>query len=231
MRCVVPVVSGVPVVAIKRAAAAAERATVTAGAVPAVAAPRAAAAPGAAWTRGSGPPDRRHAGARPAPAPGGGHRPRGHGVPRWRLVPAPHATVLGSSITVFGNVHETAAQVEAQAALGDHPPLLDVDAGAAATRIEQLPWVRTAAVHVSWPDGVQITVTEETPRFVVSAPGGGWDSLSSDGPCGVLSRPPAGIAVVDRSAAAGRSRLCTSRAMTPPGWRWRRRCPRPSPRR
>jgi len=100
-------------------------------------------------------------------------------VGAWFLLHTP--LFSARSITVFGNVHETAAQVEAQAALADHPPLLDVDAGAAATRIEQLPWVRTAAVHVSWPDGVQITVTEETPRFVVSAPGGGWDSLSSDG--------------------------------------------------
>ena len=93
------------------------------------------------------------------------------------------------SITVFGNVHETAAQVEVQGALAGHPPLLDVNSGAAATRIEQLPWVRTAAVHVSWPDGVQITITEETPRFAVSAPGGGWDSLSSDGR--VLGASPA----------------------------------------
>ena len=194
--------------AIERAAAAAERATVTAGAVPAVAALRAAAAPGAAL-------DPRISARRTAVM-------REHGRRRLRVVViglAATACLVGAwfllhtplfsarSITVFGNVHETAAQVEAQAALADHPPLLDVDAGATATRIEQLPWVRTAAVHVSWPDGVQITVTEETPRFVVSAPGGGWDSLSSDGRARRVGRPPAGIAVVDRSAAAGRSRL------------------------
>jgi cell division septal protein FtsQ len=52
--------------------------------------------------------------------------------------------------------------------------------------------VRSATVQVSWPDGVRIAVTEETPRFVVGAPGGRWDSLSGDGR--VLgqstSRPP-----------------------------------------
>ena len=58
--------------------------------------------------------------------------------------------------------------------LAEHPPLLDVNAGAAAARIEQLPWVRRATVRVSWPDGVHIAVTEETPRFVASAPGGRW---------------------------------------------------------
>ena len=78
-------------------------------------------------------------------------------------------------MTVTGSVHETAAQVVAQAGLAGQPPLLDVDAGAAAATIEQLPWVRSATVHVSWPDGVHIAVTEETPRFVVSTAGGAWD--------------------------------------------------------
>jgi len=84
-------------------------------------------------------------------------------------------------VTVTGNLHESAAQVVAQAGLSSHPPLLDVHAGAAAARIEQLPWVRSASVHVSWPDGVHIAVSEETPRLVMSAPGGGWKILSADG--------------------------------------------------
>jgi cell division septal protein FtsQ len=78
-------------------------------------------------------------------------------------------------------VHETAAQVVAQAGLASQPPLLDVNAGAAAARLEQLPWVRSATVRVSWPDGVHIAVTEEIPRFVVSMAGGTWESLSGDG--------------------------------------------------
>jgi cell division septal protein FtsQ len=97
----------------------------------------------------------------------------------WFLLHTP--LFSARSITVLGNVHETAAQVTGQAGLASQPPLLDVNAGAAAARIEQLPWVRTAAVHVSWPDGVHITITEETPRFVVSTPAGTWDSLSGDG--------------------------------------------------
>lgn len=111
-------------------------------------------------------------------------------VGAWFLVHTP--LFSARSITVVGNVHETAAQVVAQAGLAGHPPLLDVNAGAAATRIKQLPWVRTASVHVSWPDGVHIAVTEATPRFVVGATADRWVTLSINGR--VLSesttRPP-----------------------------------------
>jgi cell division septal protein FtsQ len=71
--------------------------------------------------------------------------------------------------------------VVSQAGLAGHPPLLDVDATAAAARLEQLPWVRKASVHVSWPDGVHIAVTEETARFTVATTAGSWESLSNDG--------------------------------------------------
>jgi cell division septal protein FtsQ len=97
----------------------------------------------------------------------------------WFLL---HSPLFGArSITVTGNVHETAAQVVAQAGLAGHPALLDVNAGAAAARLEQLPWVRTAKVKVSWPDGVHVAVTEETPRFVDGRPDGRWVVLSDDG--------------------------------------------------
>ncbi len=100
-------------------------------------------------------------------------------VGAWFLIHSP--LFSARSVTVTGNAHESAAQVVAQAGLADHPPLLDVNAGAASAAIEQLPWVHTATVHVSWPDGVHIAITEETPRLVVGEPGGKWDSLSADG--------------------------------------------------
>jgi cell division protein FtsQ len=97
----------------------------------------------------------------------------------WFLL---HTSVFSArSVSVTGNVHETAAQVVDQAGLAGRPPLLDVNAGAVAARLEQLPWVRTATVHVSWPDGVHIAVTEETARFTASTASGQWESLSSDG--------------------------------------------------
>jgi cell division protein FtsQ len=93
-----------------------------------------------------------------------------------------HTPLFGArAVTVTGNVHESAAQVIDQAGLAGQPPLFDVDQGAAAARIEQLPWVRTASVSVSWPDGVHIRVTDETPRFVVLEAGGHWATLSADG--------------------------------------------------
>ena len=97
----------------------------------------------------------------------------------WFLV---HTWIFSArSVTVTGNVHETEAQVVSQAGLAGRPPLLDVNAGAAAARLERLPWVRTATVQVSWPDGVDIAVTEETARFTVATPAGKWASLSNDG--------------------------------------------------
>ena len=80
-----------------------------------------------------------------------------------------------------GDVHESAAQVVAAAGLAHHPPVLDVNGGAAAAGIERLPWVSSAAVHTSWPDGVHIVITEEIPRLVIGGPGGTWAVLSADG--------------------------------------------------
>lgn len=97
----------------------------------------------------------------------------------WFLL---HTPLFGArSVTVTGNVHETTAQVITQAGLAGHPPLLDVDTGAAEARLEQLPWVRTATVRVGWPDGVHIAVTEETARFAAKTAAGAWEVLSPDG--------------------------------------------------
>jgi cell division protein FtsQ len=97
----------------------------------------------------------------------------------WFLVHTP--LFSARSVSVTGNVHESEAEVVSQAGLASHPPLLDIDTGAAAARLEKLPWVRSASVHVSWPDGVHIAVTEETPTFTVGTAAGTWESLSNDG--------------------------------------------------
>ncbi len=97
----------------------------------------------------------------------------------WFLLHTP--LFAARSITVTGDLHESAAQVVAAAGLANHPPLLDVNAGAAAVGIERLPWVRSATVHTSQPDGVHIAVTEEVPRLVMAAPGSTWAVLSGGG--------------------------------------------------
>jgi cell division protein FtsQ len=100
-------------------------------------------------------------------------------VGAWFLL---HTPLFGArAVTVTGNNHESATQVIDQAGLAGQPPLLDIDSGATAARIEQLPWVRSASVSVSWPDGVHIKVTEEVPRFAVSVAGGHWATVSADG--------------------------------------------------
>jgi cell division protein FtsQ len=98
------------------------------------------------------------------------------------------------SVTVVGAVHETPAQVKAASGLSSHTPLMDVDRGAVSARIEQLPWVRSAVVAVSWPDGVRITLTEETPRVAVPEPGARWATVSADGRVlQVTAARPAGL--------------------------------------
>jgi cell division septal protein FtsQ len=124
-------------------------------------------------------------------------------VGAWFLLHSP--LFSARSISVTGDVHESAAQVVAAAGLGNHPPLLDVNGGAAAAAIERLPWVSSATVHVSWPDGVHIAVTDETPRMVVAAPGNTWTVLSADGRVlGTVSgvRPP-GLILVTVPVAPG----------------------------
>jgi hypothetical protein len=81
-----------------------------------------------------------------------------------------HTKVLAARVvTVVGSVHTPDAEIVAAAGLGGHPPLIDVDTGAVAAKVEQLPWVATAAVSRDWPDGVRIVVTERTPVAAVSA--------------------------------------------------------------
>ena len=145
----------------------------------------------------------------------------------WFLLHTP--LFSARSVTVTGNVHETAAEVVAQAGLAGHPPLLDVNAGAAAARLEQLPWVRTATVHVSWPDGVHIAVTEETPRFTASHAGGQVGVAQQRRPgAGAVGHPPAGAPAPDRARAPRPARHGALRPRTRPGSGSPRRCRPPS---
>jgi cell division protein FtsQ len=98
----------------------------------------------------------------------------------WLVVA--HTSLLAArAVTVVGATHETSAQVIAAAGLDSRPPLLDVNTASAARAIEALPWVRTAAVRVQWPDGVRIVVTEETPRLAAALANGQWAALAADG--------------------------------------------------
>jgi cell division protein FtsQ len=104
-------------------------------------------------------------------------------------------------VTVVGSTHTPTAEIEQVAGLADHPPLVDVDPGAAAARLEQLPWVERATVHREWPDGVKVTVVEATPAAAVALPHAaqnakGASAARSTATAGATS---SGWALVDRS--------------------------------
>jgi cell division protein FtsQ len=116
-----------------------------------------------------------------------------------------HSPIFSArALTVTGNVHESAAQVLTQGGLAGHPPLLDVNVGAVAARVEQLPWVASASVHVSWPDGVRVVVTEEIPRLAASEGDGRWATLSAGGRVlAVSATRPAGLLLLTAPVAPG----------------------------
>jgi len=108
----------------------------------------------------------------------------------WSLLHSP--LFSARAVTVVGATHETTAQIEAAAGLSGHPPLLDVNAAAAAQSLERLPWVREALVSVHWPDGVRVAVAEQVAKLVMPVADGRWAELTASGRVLALvaNRPP-----------------------------------------
>jgi len=75
-------------------------------------------------------------------------------------------------IRVAGAQHVTDAQVVDASGVRMHDHLLFVDLGAAARRVEQLPWVAHASVHRALPNTLRISIAEYTPAAYVSVAGG-----------------------------------------------------------
>jgi POTRA domain, FtsQ-type len=65
-------------------------------------------------------------------------------------------------LSVEGAVHTPPGEILAAAGLLAHPPLVDIDAGADAARVEALPWIDVASVRTHWPDSVSVVVTERS---------------------------------------------------------------------
>lgn len=121
-------------------------------------------------------------GRRPAPGDGGGP------VVPWKAVFFLAAAVtivavaawalLGASVLVVRSVRVVGAtRLVPRAAVlraADIPhgaPLIHVDTGAAARRVERIRQVASAQVSRSWPDGVTITVRPRVPVFAVASAG------------------------------------------------------------
>jgi cell division protein FtsQ len=75
-------------------------------------------------------------------------------------------------VRVVGAVHTPASQVVRVAGLAGHPPLMAVNGGADAARLEALPWIATATVERRWPDSVVVRVVERAPMAAVARPAG-----------------------------------------------------------
>src|SRR5207342_2542178 len=85
------------------------------------------------------------------------------------------------SVSVRGTRLVPSAEVLAVSGITPGTPLIRVNTGQAAARIEEIRQVSSAQVTRSWPDQVVIVVRERTPALAVAAPGGGYDLVDADG--------------------------------------------------
>lgn len=85
------------------------------------------------------------------------------------------------SISVTGTHLVTQAQVIAAADVPLGTPLLNVNTGAVAQRVEAIRQVASATVTKDWPDHLAITVTERVPAVAVRMAGGGYDLVDGTG--------------------------------------------------
>ncbi|HVB01274.1 MAG TPA: FtsQ-type POTRA domain-containing protein [Acidimicrobiales bacterium] len=86
-----------------------------------------------------------------------------------------------ASVKVTG-AHETPpAEIVTIAGLNGHPPLIDVNPAEISTRLESLPWIKTAVVARHWPKSVTISVTERVPVAEASIRRHRWELFDSEG--------------------------------------------------
>ncbi len=108
-----------------------------------------------------------------------------------------HSPVLAARhVTVIGAVHTGVGPVVAAVGVTGQP-LVDVNPGRVAARVEALPWVARATVTRHWPDDITVTVVERSPAAVVR--GAGHGSVLVDAGGHVLSsaqEAPPGTPVV-----------------------------------
>ena|GEM_PF-1112255 len=85
------------------------------------------------------------------------------------------------SVVVTGTRLVPASEVLAVAGVNRGTPLIWVNVGRVAARIETIRQVKSAQVTRDWPDRVVIVVWERTSALTVMAPGGGFDLVDSGG--------------------------------------------------
>jgi cell division protein FtsQ len=85
------------------------------------------------------------------------------------------------SVVVSGTRLVPASEVLSIAGVEQGTPLIRVNTGQVAARVDTIRQVRSAQVTRSWPDRVVIVVHERTPAVAVPAPGGGFDLVDGTG--------------------------------------------------
>ncbi len=93
-----------------------------------------------------------------------------------------HSSLFSARTVVIAGALETPrSDILSVTGLDREPPLIDVDTGAMQRRLERLPWVATATVHVEWPSTVAVAVVERVPVAAVALGRRGYALLDSTG--------------------------------------------------
>lgn len=96
-------------------------------------------------------------------------------------------------IAVTGSTNTPVADVEATLGIVRGDPMTDLDLRAAASRLEELPWVQRAVVERDWPNGLRVHVVERHPAAVVRATADQWFLLDAEARVlGATTAPVAG---------------------------------------
>jgi cell division protein FtsQ len=98
-------------------------------------------------------------------------------------------------VRVTGAQRESAGEVQAAAKLHLGDPLLFVNTGAVARRIERLPWVERAVVHREFPGTLTIAITDYVPTAYVRRPDGRVVLIASNGRAVALSQTTPKVAL------------------------------------
>lgn len=117
-----------------------------------------------------------------------------------------HTSMFGArTVVIAGAVHTQRGEILAASGLGKEPPLIDVNPGTVTRRLERLPWVLNASVHIEWPSTVGIAVVERVPVAATELSGGGYGLVDSTGRVLVdQASRPAGLPLVALAASSSR---------------------------
>ena len=85
------------------------------------------------------------------------------------------------TVVVTGTHLVPVSEVLAVAGVEPGTPLIRVNTGQVAARVDTIRQVRSVQVTRSWPNRVLIVVRERTPALAITASGGGFDLVDADG--------------------------------------------------